>query len=246
MNKPDVLVVWPKDTDYPLFRYSLEKYREYFDQVYIAISDNGTPEDYTHFLTNNIKDAHFKFIPRAEAGQDWRSVAVNTMLEKSTADRVLFIEQDFLIKDERFFEVLLNVNEYDALYYDEQGRMHPALALVPRHLIERTSKDFSARPPAYDHFGLFFKELIHLCNATDLETVGLHKGQDFYHLAGLTQNYHAEPFFKPNEFLTYNRYALKLPIPFNEFRDKMEQIDKSHPFLLSDTVMEMIPKEVKH
>lgn len=245
LNKPDLLTVWPKDTDYPLFRYSLAKYRDYFDQVYIAISDNGTLENYTNFFTTAIPDAHFKFIPRADGSQDWRNVAVNTLLEKSQADRVLFIEQDFLIKDERFFEVLLNVNEYDALYYDEQGRMHPALALVPRHIIEKTSKDFSARPPAYDHFGLFFKELMGLCNATDLETVGLHQGEDFYHLAGLTQNYHAQPFFKPNEFLTYNRYALKLPIPFNEFRLIMEKIDREHPFLLSDTVMNVLPKEAK-
>lgn len=247
MSKPDLITVWPKSVDYPLFRYNLARYREYFDQVLIAISDNGLTEDYTNFLTNNIKDAHFKFIPRAAGDQDWRNVAVNTMLEKSQADRVLFIEQDFLIRDERFFEVLLNVNEYDALYYDEDGRMHPALALVPRHIIDRTSKDFSARPPAYDHFGLFFKEMIQLCNATDLETVGLHDKEDYLHLSGLTQNYFAKPFHKPNQFLSYNRLCLDLPVVFNEFKEKMIAIDKdpSNPFFLDEPVRSMFPREEK-
>lgn len=246
--KPDIIVVWPKDTDFPLFRYNLKRYRKYFDKVLIAVSDNGTLENYTDFFHKELSEiAQLKFVPRADGTKDWRNVAVNTMLEKSTASHVLFIEPDFLIKDERFFEVLLNMSDYDFIYYDEGGRVHPACALVPRHLIERTSKDFSARPPAYDHFGLFFMELLRISNSADLDTLGIHDREDYYHLAGLTQNYHARPYYKPNEFLTYNRLCLKLPVRFNDFRLRMEQIDTdpSSPFLIADVVANMFPKEEK-
>lgn len=245
MIKPDVILTWGRHVDFPLCRYNLKRFAPYFNKVYIALTDHGMEADYTQFFTTNI-DAQFKNLPLPTGSQDWRNVAVNTMLEKSEATHVLFLEQDFLIKDDRFFEVLLNQSEYDFIYYDEQERVHPACALLPRHIIDQTSKDFSARPPAYDHFGLFFQEAIRLTNSADLETIGLHKGEDYYHLAGLTQNYHAKPFHKPNEFLTYNRYAMRLPsIVYPNFYMVMEEIDKTNPFLVSDTVLNMIPNEAK-
>lgn len=246
MIKPDVVVVWPKDTDFPLFRYNLRRFREYFDKVLIAVSDNGTLENYTDFFHQELSDiAQLKTIPVVDGTKDWRNVAINIMLEKSTASHVLFIEPDFLVRDERFFEVLLNVNEYDFLYYDESGRMHPACLLTSRDLIDKTTKDFSARPPAYDHFGLFTMELMRMSNSADLDTIGLHDREDYYHLAGLTQNYHAKPYYKPNEFLTYNRLSLNLPVKYNEFRLLMEQIDtdKSNPFLIAEVVKAMFPRE---
>ena len=222
MIKPDLLCVWPKDTDFPLFRYNLERFKQYFNEVHIAINDNGTDEDYTQFLISVLPTVHFKSTPRGGGSIDWRNIAVNTLLEKSQADHVLFIEPDFLIRDDRFFEVLLNVSDYDFIYYDEQERIHPACALLPRHIIERTSKDFSARPPAYDHFGLFFQEASRITNSADLETIGLHDKEDYLHIAGVTQSYHAKPFHKPNQFLTYNRLCLDLPIALNnEFSIKM-------------------------
>ena len=111
--------------------------------------------------------------------------------------------------------------------------------------MDKTSKDKSARPPAYDHFGLFFQEALRLSNSADLEQIGLHKGEDYYHLAGLVQNYHAKPFHKPNAFLTYNRLALDLPVAYNDFREKMEAIDKdpSNPFFLDEPTRNMFPRK---
>lgn len=245
MIKPDVIVTWGRHVDFPLFRYNLQRFRPYFNKVLIALTDHGKLEDYTHFFTNTI-DAEFKSLVLPSAEQDWRNVAVNTMLDKSQADHVLFIEQDFLIRDERFFEVLLNVSDYDFIYYDEQERIHPACALLPRHVIDKTSRDFSARPPAYDHFGLFFQEAMRLTHSADLETIGLHKGEDYLHIAGVTQSYHTKPFHKPNQFLTYNRLSLNLPIVYNEFRFIMENIDQdpSNLFFLDEPVRSMFPKEV--
>jgi hypothetical protein len=246
MIKPDLLVVLPKDTDFPIFRYNLTRFRDYFSKILVGINNNGGTEDFTEFFRNNIPGTIYR-IDDTPAGMDWRDFAVKILLKHSDASHVFFTEPDFLIRDERFFEVLGNVTEYDFLYYDEGGRMHPSCLFAPRHLIDKTSLDFAARPPAYDHFGLFTKELARISNSADLDMVGLRQGTDFYHLAGLTQNYHAQPYFKPNEFLTYNRYALRLPIAYNNFRTKMEEIDTNPatPFFLSDTVMEVLPKIAK-
>lgn len=245
MIKPDLLTVIPRDVDFPLFRYNLERFKKYFDQIYIAINDNGFATDYSDFFITSIPFAHFKKTPRGGGDVDWRNVAMNTLLDKSTADWVLFLEPDFLIRDDRFFEVLLNVSDYDFIFYEEGERIHPACALLPRHIIERTSKDFSARPPAHDHFGQFFKQASLITNSADLETIGLRDKEDYVHIAGVTQSYHAKPFHKPNQFLTYNRLCLKLPVQFNEFRQTMESIDTdpSNPFFHDAPVASMFPKE---
>lgn len=245
MIKPDLLAVIPKDVDFPLFRYNLERFKKYFDQIYIAISDNGTNVDYSDFFITSLPFVHFKKTERGGGDRDWRNIAVNALLDKSIADHVLFLEPDFLVRDDRFWEVLLNVTEFDFLYYEEGERIHPACALLPRHIIERTSKDFSARPPAHDHFGQVFKQASLITNSADLETIGLHDKEDFLHIAGVTQSYHAKPFHKPNQFLTYNRLCLKLPVVFNEFRQTMEAIDtdRNNPFFLDMPVQTMFPKQ---
>lgn len=243
MIKPDVILTWAQHMDYPYCRYLLQTYRHYFNEIYIGLTNHGKLENYTQFLVNNI-DAHFKSIPMGEG--DWRNNAVNTMLGQSNADHVLFFEQDFLVKDARLFEVILSNVEYDFIFYSEQGRMHPACALLPRATIDQTSKNFSARPPLYDHFGLFFREALNKKEGVDFEAVNIHEGEDYYHLAGLTQNYHATPYFKPKEFLTYNHYAQLLPIPYNEFKLIMEQIDEQFDMnQKDDTVASFFPVVVK-
>ena len=245
MVKPDVFLVWPQHIDYPFARYMLSRYRSYFAEVYIAITDHGQMEDYSQFLINNLSPlAKLKRIPKGQG--DWRNNAVHVLLSESTGSWVLFLEQDFLIRDERFFEVLLNTSDYNFLYYDHAGRVHPACALVTRDIIDKTGRNFSASPPAFDHFGLFFSEVLRMANSADLETLGLHDGEDYYHLAGLTENYHATPYHKPNQFLTYNHYAQQLPVAYNEFKLKMEAIDKKEMFEESEAdeiVHSMFPKK---
>jgi hypothetical protein len=237
---PDLIMIWPRHVDYPYARWSLERFKPYFGKILIGLTDMGKLEDYTQFFVNNV-DAEFKNIPMGQG--DWRNNAVNTMLEYSTADHVVFLEQDFLIRDARLPEVIFNTNlDYNTVTYDEHGRTHPAFALVPRELIEKTSKDFGANPEAgYDHFGKFFRELSRFANACDITDLGLKEHDDFYHMAGLTQNYHARPYFKPSEFLTYNHYSLQLPVKQSEFAMVMEKVDKE-PFVEDEQMRKFFPK----
>ena len=134
--KPDLLVVWPIDTDFPLFRYNLTRYAmRYFNRVIVGISNNNTGTDYTEFFKNNIPGEVIS-IPPTPPGQDWRSFATNILLKHSDADYVLFTEPDFFPKDERFYEVLCNQTEYDFIYYEHPSFVgddiqHVVVALNP-------------------------------------------------------------------------------------------------------------------
>lgn len=246
MVEPDVIVTLPRHIDFPFFRYAIDRYRNYFRQVLIGLTDHGMKKDYSTFLINNTR-ASFKKIKRAEGHEDWRNKAVNYMLEKSYSDYVLFLEPDFLIRDERFFEVLFSNREYNFIYYKEDNRIHPACAFIRRDLIDKTRKDFSAKLSTFDHFGIFFDEILRNgCNHCTLEDIGLLKGVDYLHLGGLTQNYYTQPYYNKKEFLTYNRLCMRLPVVFNEFKDKMIAINQKNLDEISSAVVcDMFPKAEK-
>lgn len=215
MIKPSVIVCWPTHVDYPLFRYNLERFKSYFDTVFIAITQRTIPDPYyMEFVRQQLPWVRFESV---SSDGDWRSIQIKDIVDNFvTSSYVLFLEQDFLIRDKRFFEVILNQFEHPVVYYEEGERIHPACALVPLDVIRKTSRDFSARPPAYDHFGLFFREVLRMTHGTDLESLGLHSGEDYYHMAGFTNNYHCiregQPLYKPDEFVAYNRYVQTLPV----------------------------------
>lgn len=218
MIKPDVLVTQPTQVDFPLFRYNMKRYREYFNKVVISLFKGAGDPDYTAFFKWSMKDlATITTTP--DLPGDWRNNSVNEMLQNFiTSDYILFLEQDFLIRDRRLLEVVLNgVMDYNTILYDEGGRTHPAFALVPTELVRQTSMDFSANPQSgYDHFGKFFRELQTTASAGDLRDLGLEEGKDFYHMAGLTNNYQCvvenRPLYKELDFLCYNHFTRLLPI----------------------------------
>lgn len=239
MIKPDLIVCQPSHVDYPLFRYNLKRFRRYFENVYITLTQDSITPDLRPFLIETMQDVTFVRPPEAADRPDWRDRAVREVLINfSKSEWVLFMEQDFLIKDASFFEKVLNTQEHDAVLYMEGPRIHPAFALVRRAVVGRTSMDFAANPPKYDHFGLFFKQLADSCTWMELEDARLVEKDDFYHLAGLTQNYYCflnnQPLFKPKEFLTYNHYAIRLPIVHNtSFRELGKRIDASYEYDLT-------------
>jgi len=235
MIKPDCIIAQPKHVDYPLFRYNIRRYREYFNKVFIAFTQDTMPEPhYAEFSVQNFPDVTF-IAPPKEIG-DWRSVAVRDVLHNFVkSSKILFLEQDFLMKDERLLEVVLNQVGVPFTYYEEGGRAHPAFALVDTDLVMKTSLDFSANPPVYDHFGLFFKEIKAMNVGVNIEDLDLLPDVDFTHIAGLTQNYYCylneQPLYRPNRFLTYNHLSIKLPVPQHpEWMRMMKGIDDYYAF----------------
>jgi hypothetical protein len=192
--------------------------------------------DYSNFIRADLPFATF-IDATIDEGGDWRDCAVNQLLDiMEPTEHVLFLEQDFLIKDKSFFRRLFK-EDHDFLYYLERERIHPAFAVVRRDLIEKTRRDFSATPDK-DHFGHFFEEISALATGEDIDNWVKWK-EDYYHMQGLTQNYkcfqYQDPFFRPQTFFYFNYKSSLLPnqSPFYATMKKINKLERpdTHDFL---------------
>lgn len=215
MITPDILMVWPLHLDYPLNRYLMEKYKDYFRSITIVFSDHHMDVNYSNFIRDTMPFANF--VEFENKDKDWRNGAVNAGLDAIPTDgHVLFLEQDFLFTED-FLKIVLKGNPYPVTYFHEGNRIHPAFALVKRILVDETNRDFSAYPDTYgDHFAKFFEEL---GNGITIDELGAKNRKDYYHLNGLSQeymNYHnQQPFYNKANFVYYNNECRHLPIRQN-------------------------------
>lgn len=230
MKKVAVLVVQPRHIDYPIFRYNMHRFKHLFDSVWIAFSQHHQDDDYTNFVRADLPFAHF--IDAYRVGSDWRDDAVNQALDQmKDVEHVLFLEQDFLMKDEHFLKTVFEAED-KFLYFTENDRIHPGFALVERALIEKTKKDFSAVAP-YDHFKMFFDDL---GPGRHIDTLGLRAREDYYHMNGLSQNYvnfqYEDALYRPINFLYFNYKSYKLPVAHHPKFHELERqilVLKGHP-----------------
>ncbi|PWU04804.1 MAG: hypothetical protein C5B43_04160 [Verrucomicrobia bacterium] len=227
MIKPSCLLVWPLHLDFPVCRWNLERFQDYFNGIYIGFSQHHIEnQDLSNFIRSKLPFAHFVEIIRTR--DDWRDDAVNCLLDVMPKDGyVCFLEQDFLIKDKTFFEKVFR-KEHPFMFYQEDQRIHPAFSVVRRDLVDKTSRNFAVCPPG-DHFYQFFNELPFGINIEDLD---VHKREDYYHMAGLSQNYmnytYEEPFFHPNNFLYYNYKSLQFPNQHPLFNSLQQGIERKY------------------
>jgi hypothetical protein len=207
----DVIFTYPDNVIFPLFESWIYENRGLFNKIYLSIHKKNIGNyDYTEYIKKYymLDDGFAEVVDTDQTtDDDWRNRAVNACLSRSTANKILFVEQDMFIKQEALLESLNTTSK--AVYVDVYGRKHPCFMLVDRDLIDQTSRDFSAKPPEYDHFGLFTKELEDL----EAHTREYVPNQDFFHMAGLTQNYTmAEMGEKPNhdllDFSVYNHLIM--------------------------------------
>ena len=241
MIKPDLLLTWPRGYDYPLFRELLVKNRHRFGAVIIFFTtqaDEG--QDYLQFITDFLRNYDVNIIvgTLGYVG-DWRNHAVNESLKISTNPWVLFWEQDFLVLEQRFWDNLLAIEgQFEMACYIERDRKHPACMLIKREVIEATSKDFSANPPSYDHFGKLTAEVTDAVGEreTGLSGLGLVDGVDYRHMQGVTQNYHLvligttiKYLFKGEEFIKYNYDSELAEVPQDpNWIEVMKKVDLVH------------------
>jgi hypothetical protein len=212
MIKPDLINVWPRDVFHSAFAKRINRDRNLFDKVITVISSGSPRHDYVPEITSSIVDA-IVFEPDLQhltaGGKDWRDVCVNLALEKSTAEYILFVEQDLFVED-GFFEKLFALGEdFDAVGFTDGNRLHPACLLVKRSALDKTTKDFGAYPVEDDHFARVTKELMALGNWKTLQELGL---TGWYHLAGLTYNISLDEQdilvqYKPEEYKLYKLLA---------------------------------------
>lgn len=225
MTSFDLIVTWPDSLDYPIFRQFLKNHRAKFNRVLIPIMKANRPSgvNYVNFLREQaFTDMGVELIEDYEVKGDWRSSAINAALDRSDGSHVWFTEQDFFIKNtENFYNKILDgIKLTDFIVFRDNLRLHPALMIVKRELINKTKRDFGIEEGKSDHFGKFAEQCIEIMSVNPikpriyaLQELGLIETRDYYHMDGLTHNYHLvmdgqkENIYKPAEFILYNNYA---------------------------------------
>ena len=215
--KPDVLITWPSGCDYPLCRFQLSAFKDFFNKVIITFYDHGTP-DFRGFLRSKYPE--WVFLESPENSVAWRERAVNLGLDESKSDWVLFSEQDFFWKDDQFLHQVISATKlYDIIGINQGSRLHPCFLLTKRSLIDKTSRDFSVKGANLDHFSQFSKEILELGKFVDLKDLNLFSGRDWYHFSSLTWNLFRVKDLTPHEFhyladfLVYNAYSRTARVP---------------------------------
>jgi hypothetical protein len=238
MIKPDLIISHPKDVYYTLWVQQLLRDRHLFNKVIVIITQFSTDRDYVGEVQLRLGNAIIR--PYRTTKHDWRNSSVNTALSFIDSDWVLFSEQDFFTKEGFYEDLFGKVNDFGFVGtrdMQEQNRFHPACLLVKKDLIKQTTKDFSIIPDKGDHFSLFTKELEALTTFGELEKLTSYT--DWFHMAGLTQNYRLQSdFFQPQRFYTYLVCSLKLDQP-KHWREITR--DKIHDMELSGDRYELSP-----
>lgn len=204
----DVIVAWPRNCDYPLWRQFIRDGRERFRKVYVVFTEHDGA-DYRAFVAANFPEAEcFDSPPRGD--HDWRDVAVNAGLDRSTAPWVWFTEQDFIIRP-GFWEQVAGLVSHDAIGWHEgaEERWHPSCLFVRRSAIDATDRYFG--PVPVDHFTLFGRQLRDVAEITG----------SFEHLQGTSQNHwlidtgEDAGVFRRERFRAYLRDSLAVTVPIH-------------------------------
>lgn len=211
--KPDVIVVWPRNCDYPLWRKFIRKDRERFSEVVIVFMETNHGYDYRQFVREQLSDiCTIVESPAYERG-DWRDVAVNHGLNITKSEWVWFTEQDFLPLN-NFWDWIYESkrDKFEIIGVYNGKRLHPCCIFAKRSLVNKTARNFSANGTV-DHFGVFQQ------NIDDLNIpVGMVFEDQYYHMNGLSHNFNlmcdGQPItYMPEEYKTYICNCLKARVP---------------------------------
>jgi hypothetical protein len=219
----DLVLCWPDNNDYPLFRQFIRNNRALFDKVIIVFTKTYIPPNISTFIVKAMREDNVLFLlnphdPIANPENDWRNVAVNEALKFSASSHVLFIEQDFIVNNISQFVDISNMyinSGEEVIGVMDKDRLHPCYLLMKRTLLRSLKNDFSAHPPEYDHFGSIQKQL----EGRNIKPAIIPESL-YLHLNGTSSNWNLlldkkEPNYKPEQFKTWLGECLKVKVPLN-------------------------------
>lgn len=218
--KPDVIVTWPRNCDYPLWRQMIHDNRDKFNEVIVVFMETNQGDDYREFVRQAMFQDHVLFVqsPIITDDQDWRDVAVKAgLLHSLHAEWIWFTEQDFFPK-EHFFEDIDTCMKREDIGYigvKDGSRLHPCSLFIKRSILNQTKRRFGIIKDTLDHFGQIQKDLENITN-------GLIQSPDYYtHMAGLSHNMRLlEHSNAPNhnvpEFREYLYKCLLVTVPLDQ------------------------------
>ena len=201
----DLLVTWPTNCDFPLWRAFLARERWRFARVIVSFSPHPGRLDYRDFVREELAHLDVDLIyPEVPGGRDWRDVAVNAALDVSDAGWVWFTEQDFDPDPQLWLYVRVGMRDgYEVIGLRQDGRWHPCCLFVRRALVELTPRYFGPEP--VDHFYAFGRKVTELVAPLELPF------RLYRHQAGLSRNHQLldlhqyEEVYRPDEFAAYLR-----------------------------------------
>lgn len=207
--KPDVIVTWPTNCDYPLWREMMETYHQKFHKIIIVFHESPGYQ-YRKFVEENFKIPNAIYINDVKVKGDWRHDSILAALEISTSDWVWFTEQDCLMRNTFWDEISFYLSRADVISYYQGDRMHPCSLFMKREIVEKSSKTFEAFPPHYDHFGSIQMSLHNLSPLIEVRLGDLYLD----HANGYSHNFRLlsegqEPVYEKQQFLNLLNRSLK-------------------------------------
>lgn len=216
----DLLLTWPRNCDYPKWRQFLRENRTRFNEVLISFMDTNAGPDYRSFVRQAMFTDYVQFgdAPVPQPGEDWRNLAVNSMLLHSyNAPWVWFTEQDFYPLPGFWEEVQTYESKgFEVIAVFQGGRMHPCCIFMTRNALNRTKKDFGIVPNVADHFSKIQRDI----EALNIP-VGIIGADKYYHHNGLSHNmtllYNGEqPNYEPKKFAEWLNECLHATVPLDQ------------------------------
>jgi len=226
--KPNIIVSYPKNCDYPLWRQYIKENRELFNKV-IVVFTPATGFDYSKFLVDELIHDDVKCLNSiTPQGRDWRDQAVNQaldFLQPYSHEWVWFTEQDFIVKDGFWDFVEKNSNNFrtEAISVYQGDRMHPCSLFIKTTLLNKINTNFGIVEGKLDHFGLIQKHVEKLTNVVKIPE------NLYYHYNGFSSNWSLlsngqQPNYQPEEFKKYLQKSLNCGV---NLHPKYEEIAKS-------------------
>lgn len=213
----DLIVTWPRNCDYPLWRQFIRDNRPKFNEIIIGMHNSNIGHDFTNFIREAMHPDYVLIhdAPEPLPGEDWRDRAVNaSLLHSYNAPWIWFTEQDFYPKEGFWEEVeKLESEGCDAIAVYQQTRLHPCCIFIKREMLNKTSKMFGIEPGQSDHFGTFQREL---------EALGAKIGKisedKYLHYNGLSHNWRlasegGEPNYQIDEFIDWLKQSVAVSVP---------------------------------
>jgi len=212
----DLITVWPRNCDYPLWRQLIRDTRAKYGKVIIVFMETNAGPNYMDFIRGAMVGDDITFIEPQPTppGEDWRHIATNAALAKSDGDWVFFTEEDFY-PGIGFDDQLDNLSreDCDVMAVYQGPRMHPCCIYIKRNVLEKTHKNFAIVPDKTDHFYLIQKDL-----EDNKALIGIINQSTYFHYNGLSHNQNlanttGEPNYETPTFVDWLKQSLNVSVP---------------------------------
>lgn len=217
MSNIDLIIAYPNNNDYPIWRDQIREYRFKFNKIIVVFTEANDSLNFTDFVKRAMENDDITFLDSPLVrGEDWRNVAVNWALKHSDSEWVWFTEQDFFIRNGFWKYVDRGIKSADVIATFQGDRMHPCSMFVRKYILMQTRLNFGVIPGVADHFSMIQYDLERLTKRID------HMPDKFFkHLNGLSSNFclvknGGFPNYEKRSFNMYLNQCLDVDVPVDK------------------------------